>query len=33
MRKLENSGVLIDRGTETVNHGIEKQDSGFPELC
>ena len=29
LKSLENSDVLIDRVTETVNHGIKKQESGF----
>ena len=29
IKSLENSGVLIGRVTETVNHEIKKQESGF----
>ena len=28
-KSLEDSGVLIDGGTETVQHEIEKQEGGF----
>ena len=33
IKLLEDSGVFIDRVTETLKYEIRKQEDGFMELC